>query len=141
MAAHESISKTQFATIFHPANPKSMGGISTHTVEAWAPEHVDEPWAKAHPSERMGYEGSSSDPGIRPLSSMSWHHQTGEIKGVYTREDVKRQGLATALHLEAQDIAGETRGVPKPKHSSFRTTAGDAWARSVGGRLPRRSTP
>ena len=131
----------QFATVFHLANPKSMGGISTHTVEAWAPEHADEPWARAHPSERMSYEGSSVDPGIRPISSMSWHHQTGEIKGVYTVPEHQRQGVASALHRKAGEIAGETRGVPLPRHSSFRTTTGDAWARSIGGRLPRRSSP
>lgn len=130
---------TQFATVFHPANAKSMGGIPTHTIEAWAPEHVNEPWAKAHPTERMGYEGSSADPGIRPLSSLSWHHRTGEIKGVYTAPEYQRQGIASALHQKAQEIAGETRGVPAPRHSSFRTNSGDAWARSVGGRLPRRN--
>ena len=138
MPAHENLA-SQFATIFHPANPKEMGGVSHHTVEAWAPEHADEPWAKAHPTERMGYEGSSSDPGIRPLSSLSWQHGTGEIKGVYTRPDVQRQGLASALHTKAHEIAGETRGVPTPKHSSYRTNPGDAWARSVGGRLPKRN--
>jgi GNAT superfamily N-acetyltransferase len=139
MAAHEKLS-SQFTTIFHPANPKEMGGFSSHTVEAWAPEHAEEPWAKAHPSERMNYEGSSSDPGIRPMGSIGWHHRTGEIKGVYTAHEHQRQGVATALHAKAQEIAGETRGVPPPKHSSFRTNSGDAWARSVGGRLPKRNT-
>jgi len=128
----------QFATVFHPANPKAMGGISTHTVEAWAPDHASTDWAQAHPSERDTYAGSSLDPGIRPISSLSWHHKTGEIRGVYTTPELQRQGVASSLFSEAQSIAGQ-RGVSVPKHSSDRTTAGDAWARSVGGRLPRRS--
>jgi GNAT superfamily N-acetyltransferase len=131
--------ETQFDTVFHPANPKEMGGVSTHTVEAWAPEDVDTPWAKAHPTERNQYAGSSVDPGTRPISSMSWHHKTGEIKGVYTDPEFQRQGIASALHAKAQEIAGETRGVPLPRHSSFRTNSGDPWARSVGGRLPKRN--
>jgi GNAT superfamily N-acetyltransferase len=130
--------ESQFTTVFHPANPKAMGGIPTHTVEAWAPEHASSDWAKAHPSDRNTYAGSSIDPGIRPLSSMSWHHQTGEIRGVYTDKDHQRQGIASALHSEAGEIAASTRGVPAPKHSADRTASGDAWARSVGGRLPRK---
>jgi GNAT superfamily N-acetyltransferase len=129
---------TQFATVFHPANPRSMGGISTHTLEAWDPEHVDQPWARAHPSERMSYEGSSADPGIRPIGSISWHHRTGEIKGLYTVPEHQRQGVASSLYGGAKGIAAETRGVTQPKHSPSRTQSGDAWARSVGGRLPRR---
>jgi ribosomal protein S18 acetylase RimI-like enzyme len=135
MAAHDHLG-AQF--VFHAANPKSMGGISTHTVEAWAPEHVETPWAQAHPSERMGYEGSSIDPGLRPMASMSWHHQTGEVKGVYTVPEHQRQGLATSLWHEGHRLS-EQRGVPAPKHSTFRTNSGDPWARSVGGRLPKRS--
>jgi hypothetical protein len=136
MPAHEKLSD-QFTTVFHPANPKSMGGVTHHTVEAWAPEHASHPWAQAHPTERMGWEGSSADPGIRPMSTLSWHHKTGEIKGVATEPEHRRQGLASRLYQEGQTLAGTTRGVPMPRHSEQRTTAGDAWARSVGGRLPR----
>lgn len=133
---------TQFATLFHPANPKAMGGIPTHTVEAWAPEHAGTEWAQAHPSERDTYAGSDLDPGTRPVASMSWHHQTGEIKGVYTAKEHQRQGIASSLYQEGSRLAGATRGVPQPKHSPDRTTAGEAWARSVGGRVPpRRSAP
>jgi len=124
---------------FHPANPKSMGGIATHTVEAWAPEHADTTWARAHPTERNTYAGSSADPGTRPISSMSWHHKTGEIKGVYTEPAHQRQGVASALYQRGQEIAGETRGVPKPRHSAFRTDSGEGWSKAVGGRRPARN--
>jgi GNAT superfamily N-acetyltransferase len=130
MPAHEHLG-AQF--VFHAANPREMGGVSHHTVEAWAPEHAGTEWAQAHPAERGRWEGSSVDPGHRPMSSLSWHHKTGEIKGVYTAPEHQRQGLASALHADAGQ-----RGVVAPKHSADRTTSGDAWARSVGGRLPRR---
>lgn len=129
---------TQFTTVFHPANARSMGGISTHTIEAWAPEHAGTEWATTHPAERSRWEGSSVDPGHRPLSSMSWHHKTGEIRGVYTEPAHQRQGIASSLYQQSQEVASTTRGVPAPRHSVDRTEAGDAWARSVGGRRPRR---
>jgi GNAT superfamily N-acetyltransferase len=131
---------TQFTAVFHPANPRAMGGIPTHTVEAWSPEHADTAWAQAHPSERSSYEGSSVDPGIRPIGSMSWHHKTGEIRGVYTTPEHQRQGVASSLYQKGQEIAAETRGVPKPKHSAQRTDSGEAWSKAVGGRRPARST-
>jgi GNAT superfamily N-acetyltransferase len=126
--------------VFHKANPKAMGGVTTHTLEAWAPEHAESAWAQAHPTERNQYAGSSVDPGFRPIASMSWHHKTGEIKGVYTEAAHQRQGHASALFQQGHEIAAETRGVPKPRHSTFRTSSGDAWARAVGGRLPRLNT-
>jgi len=128
---------TQFSTVFHPANARSMGGITTHTVEAWAPEHVSEPWAQAHPSERSTWTGTDIDPGIRPIASMSWHHKTGEVRGVYTAKEHQRQGIASSLWQEGHRLATEGR-LPAPRHSPDRTGAGDAWAKSVGGRLPRR---
>jgi hypothetical protein len=129
---------TQFTTVFHPANPKSMGGLSVHTIEAWEPEHADSSWAQEHPSERRRWEGSYVDPGHRPMGSMSWHHKTGEIIGVYTSKQFQRQGVASSLWSQGHEIAGETRGVPAPKHSPQRTDAGDAWSKAVGGRRPRR---
>ena len=65
---------------------------------------------------------------------MSWHHKTGEIKGTYTVPEQQRRGVATSLFQQAHG-----QGVVKPKHSSFRTNSGDAWARSMGGRLPPRN--
>ncbi len=125
---------TQFTPVFHKANPREMGGSLAHTVEAWAPEHAGTEWAQTPPGERSRWEGSSVDPGTRPMGSLSWHHKTGEIRGVYTSSQFQRQGIASRLYLEAQQQAGTVR----PKHSPDRTTAGDALAKSVGGRLPRR---
>jgi hypothetical protein len=62
-----------------------------------------------------------------------------QIRGIHVPSDLQRRGVATALWEEGHRLAEETPGIPKPKHSADRTAAGDAWARSVGGRLPRRS--
>ena len=120
------------------ANPKEMGGVPHHTVEVWSPEHAETDWAKARPEERNQYAGSAVDPGHRPIASFSWHHKTGEVRGLFTEKEHQRQGIATSMWHEANRIAGETRGVTAPRHSADRTDAGDAWARSLGGRVPPR---
>jgi hypothetical protein len=127
---------TQF--VFHQATPGQMGGTPYHTVEVWSAEHAATPWARTDPVERARWTGSSEDPGIEPISSMSWSHKTGEIQGIYTHHEHQRRGHATRMWHESQRIAGETRGVVNPRHSADRTTSGEAWARSLGGRLPRR---
>lgn len=55
------------------------------------------------------------------------------IHSLEVSDDHQRQGLATGMWNWSQD-----RGRPKPTHSAQRTDKGDAWARSVGGKLPRR---
>ena len=136
MPAHEKLSGVQFA--FHPSTHREMGGVPHHTVEVWAGEHAGSQWAQAHPTERNQWAGSSSDPGTRPIASLSWHHKTGEILGLHTEPEFRRQGVATRMLQEGRRISSETRGVTKPKHSSYRTTSGEAWARSTGDRLPKR---
>jgi hypothetical protein len=42
------------------------------------------------------------------------------------------------MYFHAKRTAAHTRGVKEPKHSRDRTNEGDAWARTVGGALPRR---
>ena len=139
-ALHEAMSQYQgdHEFKFFKANPKSMGGRPTHTIEAWDPEEAKSDWAQARPEDREHYAGSDVDPGTRPVGSLSWHHETGEIKGVYVEPENKRQGIATELLRRARDIAGGTRGVKPPRHSTFRTDSGEAWARSLNERrLPR----
>lgn len=99
----------------HIATPKAMGGSAVHTVEAWKTEHADSDWAKASPADRDTYAGSSFDPGTRPVGSLSWHHKTGEIRGVYTDKPYQRQGVASALLNHSQQLAAGTRGVVAPR--------------------------
>lgn len=63
---------------------------------------------------------------------MNWHPKTHAITNVHVQEEHRRQGLATAMWDMGQSMR------PRPQHSADRTNAGEAWARSVGGRLPRR---
>jgi hypothetical protein len=46
-------------------------------------------------------------------------------------------GMATEMWNHANRVADAAKGnVPHPEHSSSRTDAGDAWAKSVGGYIP-----
>ena len=94
---------------FHPSTHREMGGVPHHTVEVWQEEHAETPWAQAHPAERNTYAGSSVDPGTRPVGSFNWHHETGEILGMFTDPEHQRQGVATSMWHEANRVAGETR--------------------------------
>lgn len=67
-----------------------------------------------------------------PAGQMTWHPKSHAVTGIVVDEEDRRKGLATAMWKMGQDIR------PKPVHSADRTKAGEAWARSVGGRLPRR---
>jgi len=72
--------------------------------------------------------------GDTEVGHMSWSH-----KGVhYIEARLPRQGIATALWNEGHRLASENPKIVKPAHSPDRTDSGDAWARAVGGRLPRR---
>lgn len=70
------------------------------------------------------------------VGDLLWN-RTG-IHNISVAADQQRRGVATGMYRHAQELAQEHKKIPQPKHSSDRTTAGDAWARSVGGRLPRR---
>jgi GNAT superfamily N-acetyltransferase len=67
-----------------------------------------------------------------------WHPRTGKIKDVLVHGEHQGKGIATQMYAVAQQVASTTKGVPAPQHSQNRTDAGDAWANSVGGTLPRR---
>lgn len=59
----------------------------------------------------------------------------GEIGYVHVQDGHRGNGLATEMYNQA--LRSGIR--PSPKHSPDRTSAGDAWAKKVGGRVPRRS--
>lgn len=105
-----NLSSRQFE--FLQAQPRSMGGDQSHTLRA-------------------------KDNG-ETIGAIRWLHKTGEVRSIETYPGHRREGIATDLWHEAHRVAGETRGVKPPKHSPERTDSGEAWARSLGGRLPRR---
>lgn len=67
------------------------------------------------------------------VGELNWYGTTGTIHHIQVEGDYLRQGIATAMWEWGQTMR------PAPKHSGDRTTQGDAWARSVGGPIPRRS--
>jgi hypothetical protein len=70
------------------------------------------------------------------FAMMTWTPK--EVTHISVPEGAQRQGHATALWNEGHRLAGENARIPAPKHSADRTTSGDSWAKSVGGKLPRR---
>lgn len=76
------------------------------------------------------------------MGYMTWHSKPdvdegytkylpNEIGNLQVDPEHQRKGVATALYHE-----GLKRN-PQLAHSPYRTDQGDAWARTVGGRLPR----
>ena len=62
---------------------------------------------------------------------------SGELYYIKVPVEYRRQGLATKLWKSAQEHARES-GLPSLTHSSYRTNEGDAWAKSLGEKLPTR---
>lgn len=76
-----------------------------------------------------------SHPDNPSIGSMGWHKDTGEITGIQVHSKYRRLGVANTMFHEAKNLAREY-GLTEPVHSSDRTIMGDAWAKSVGGKIP-----
>ena len=61
----------------------------------------------------------------------------GHVSSVETHPELRRQGIATELWNTARELHANMSGVPEPKHSVSRTTAGNKWAKAVGGEVPK----
>jgi hypothetical protein len=66
------------------------------------------------------------------------HWNSRGIHRIDVEPEHARQGIATQMWEQGHILAENNAKIPKPKHSAVRTTQGDAWAKSVGGPLPRR---
>lgn len=113
-----------------PHNPDLLNGMQFDFVHAdtnystWGDNYHSV--LAIHPSEE------------HPIGRLDWTRKTGEVRVVRVDPNYQRQGVATQLWHRAKAVATDTRGVKPPKHSADRTDAGDAWARTVGGGVPRR---
>ena len=70
-----------------------------------------------------------------------WGHDSvvpGEIDKIDVGEKFRRQGIATQMLEEARRTSEIDSNVPYAVHSTTRTEAGEAWARSTGDSLPAR---
>lgn len=66
---------------------------------------------------------------------IEWDKSNGEVEKIYVGRPYRRLGIATHLWELAVDWAKEHNEL-EPEHSSRRTKEGDAFARSIGGRIP-----
>jgi hypothetical protein len=79
--------------------------------------------------------------GYSTVGFLEWNGGTDDkynhVQDVYVRPDMQRKGIATKMWKHAEHISNQFDTVEPPKHSTHRTPAGDAWAKSVGGPLPK----
>jgi GNAT superfamily N-acetyltransferase len=67
---------------------------------------------------------------------IEWNENDGEIEHLFVGGPYRRKGVATRLWELATDWAKGNDAV-EPEHSSRRSREGDAWAKSIGGYIPR----
>lgn len=70
------------------------------------------------------------------LAYLDWE-PSGELYYIKVPVEYRRQGLATKLWRSAQKFTSKS-GLPPLRHSRYRTNEGDAWAKSLGEKLPPR---
>jgi len=69
------------------------------------------------------------------VGSMDWNKRSKRVMNVSVSTRLRRQGIASNMWDLANQVAKD-KGQVGPQHSYDRTDLGDAWAKSVGGRLP-----
>lgn len=94
-------------------------------TESWHDYHL----LDAVPADKEPDTGNS-------VGHMTWFKNSGVVSELFVGEQNRRQGIATNLWNEAQRLSRQDPSIPAPKHSSFRSRSGDAWAKKVGGELP-----
>lgn len=65
-----------------------------------------------------------------------WEIDGGEVSRIYVGDKLRRHGIGTYIWETATEMS-EENGWDVPEHSSSRTEEGDAFARSIGGYIPR----
>jgi len=93
-----------------------------------------------HTPESAGWHSVvARDPHGEVAGQMHWRKKSrggtaGQVDWISVEPEHQRQGVGRQMWEHANSLGLR----PSPKHSNERTDEGDAWARSVGGRLPRR---
>jgi GNAT superfamily N-acetyltransferase len=100
--------------------------------------HYEAPYPGVHDWHRVEARLPEQQPGERSAGYMRWGSKTGEIRAIDVEPQYQRRGVATAMYKHAHELAATNRKIRSPRHSPDRTEAGEAWARSLGDRLPRR---
>jgi len=73
------------------------------------------------------------------VGHIDWNNRTGAISNIMTAHKMRGLGVATTLFDKANKLSADT-GIKAPIHSRDRTDKGEAWAKSVGGDLPKRAS-
>ena len=115
---------------FRYTAPSRKGFFAYHQIQAIAP----------HANVENKFEGGPlvPQPKGQVVGTIQWHPQTGSVNWVRTHQDYRGLGVASTLWEKAKKLSADT-GIRAPKHSKHRTDQGDAWAKSVGGKVPRRA--
>ena len=71
------------------------------------------------------------------IGHIDWNNRTGAVTNIMTAHKKRGLGVATTLWDKANKLSADT-GIKAPKHSRDRTDKGEAWAKSVGGAIPKR---
>ena len=111
-----------------PSEPRNLSGVQFQYTH---------PGAKGQHPNLHGITARNSEGSY--LGFMEWNKKTGQIDNINVREPMRGLGIGTSLFEKANKLSADT-GIIAPKHSSFRTDKGDAWARAVSGKLPKRSS-
>lgn len=69
----------------------------------------------------------------RKKSNSTSRSNAGQVDWVEVDPSYRRSGIGRQMWEHAQELGLR----PSPKHSVERTDSGDAWAKAVGGRVPR----
>jgi GNAT superfamily N-acetyltransferase len=110
--------------------PSRKGFFAYHQIQAIAPE--------AHVQNKFEGGPLVEQPKAQVVGTIQWHPKTGEVNWVRTHQDYRGLGVASTLWEKAKKLSADT-GIREPIHSKHRTDAGEAWAKKVGGTIPKRS--
>ena len=108
---------------FRYTAPSKRGFFAYHQLDAIAPDAPNKN-SKSGKSQIVG--------------TIQWHPKSGDVNWVRTHQDYRGLGVATTLWDKANKLAVDT-GIRAPQHSKHRTPEGNEWAKSVGGKMPRRA--
>lgn len=104
-------------------NAEFLGGLRYETYQAES-------------SRQMHHVVRAYAPGReQPVGRMYWSQTSGNIDLIGVDKEFRRQGLATEMLHRGRQFAAE-RGLVGPQHDPERTEEGQAWAQSLGERLP-----
>lgn len=108
---------------FRYTAPSRRGFFAYHQIDAVAPDAANK--------------NSKSGKG-QVVGTIQWHPRSGDVNWVRTHPDYRGLGVATTLWEKAKKLSADT-GIKEPQHSRHRTEEGEAWAKSVGGKMPSRA--